>query len=66
MFALRISTSEVTHQIFQQFERLQDDFLMSELLHLQLVEVVHGQAEQGLAGHVVADEEVGVRVDDVI
>ena len=54
------------HQVFEHFQGFQDDLLVAELLHVQLEEVVHGEVEQRLPGHVVVDEEVRVRVDDVV
>jgi len=39
----------------------ENDFLMSHLLHVQLVEVVDGDVEQTAAGDIVVDEEMTVR-----
>ena len=58
--------SSVTHQVFEQVQALQDDLLVSHLLHLQLVQVVDGEVQETLAHHVVVHEEVGVRVDAVV
>ncbi len=39
----------------------ENDFLMSHLFHVQLVEVVDGDVEQTTAGDIVVDEEMAVR-----
>ena len=39
---------------------------MSELLHVEFVEVVDGEVEESVAGHVVVEEEVGVRQDHIV
>ena len=39
---------------------------MSDLLDVQLVEVVDGEVEQAAPGHVVVQEEVRVRQDAVV
>ncbi len=47
-------------------QAFQNDFLMTQLLYVELVEVIDGDVEETSPGHVVVDEVVSVRVDGVV
>jgi hypothetical protein len=50
-----------TYEVFKVLKAFENDFLMSHLLHVQLVEIVDGDVEQTAAGDIVVDEEMTVR-----
>jgi hypothetical protein len=47
-------------------QAFQNDFLMTQFLDVELVEVVDGDVEESAPSDVVVDEVVSVRVDGVV
>ena len=54
------------HQVSEMLKSIQDNFLMSELFNMELVEVIDGDVEQALASHIVVDEVVAVGINRIV